>query len=498
MSDDNKANLVSQEIENTPDLDTPRNDNAAALVPPPALAALSEAGYARLGRRATLKLDLIIMPCVVVMYILNYLDRQNIASAKLATIMQDLRLTDVQYQTCISLLFVGYILMQVPSNMIAGKTRFPGVYICAAMCLWGLISACTAAVHSFTGLVLSRFFLGFVEAAFFPGALFYLSLFYTRKQFALRTAILYSGSQLGNAFGGLFAIAILKLDGTHGLAGWRWLFLVEGVATIGIAAIFAVILPNGLHSIRGFSELEREWLRWNFAKDLGQQDNTDEISAWKGLVMATQDPKAWLLMAVLWSTYVAAAVTNWFPSVVATLGYSRNTTYALTAPPYLLCVVAMMVNGFHSDRKQERFLHIVCPLIITLVANIIAVSSLNTAARYFAMMLMPGSFYASSIVILSWITGSLAQPTAKRASAIALINAVCNTPNIWTSYLYYAPPRYLAAFLVNLAAASLAISFTVATWLYLRRQNAKLDRGLDPGKNGPTAAQLAAGFRYIL
>lgn len=134
------------------------------------------------------------------------------------------------------------------------------------------------------------------------------------------------------------------------------------------------------------------------------------------------------------------------------------------------------------------------------------------------MMLMPGSFYASSIVILSWITGSLAQPTAKRAAAIALINAVCNTPNsasfpishyslvidllmvlpVWTSYLYYSPPRYLAAFLVNLAAASLAIAFTVVTWLYLRRQNAKLDQGLDVGKNGPTAAQLAAGFRYIL
>lgn len=91
----------------SPEIDKPAV-NAVELVPPPALAALSEAEYARLARRATLKLDLIIMPCVVIMYILNYLDRQNIASAKLASIQQDLRLTDVQYQTCISLLFVGY------------------------------------------------------------------------------------------------------------------------------------------------------------------------------------------------------------------------------------------------------------------------------------------------------------------------------------------------------------------------------------------------------
>lgn len=80
-----------------------------------------------------------------------------------------------------------------------------------------------------------RFILGIIEAAFFPGALFYLSLFYNRKQFALRTALLYAGSQLGNAFGGLFAIAILKLDGVHGIDGWRWLFIIEGVAVLAPA-----------------------------------------------------------------------------------------------------------------------------------------------------------------------------------------------------------------------------------------------------------------------
>ena len=106
----------------------------------------------------------------------------------------------------------------------------------------------------------------------------------------------------------------------------------------------------------------------------------------------------------------------------------------------------MLVNGWHSDRTQERFLHIVVPLCITLVANIIAVSTLNIAARYVAMMLLPTSFYSAAVVILSWITGTLAQPSIKRASAIAFINAVCNTPNIWASYLYYDSPRYTAAF----------------------------------------------------
>src|SRR3978361_1807690 len=108
------------------------------------------------------------------------------------------------------------------------------------------------------------------------------------------------------------------------------------------------------------------------------------------------------------------------------------------------------------------------------------------------MMLMPASFYSASIVVLSWITGSLNQPAAKRAAAIATINAVANTPNIWTSYLYRSPPRYIAAFSLNLAAAGMAIVVATVIRFYLRRENAKMDRGQSVGKSGPTDAQRLA------
>lgn len=388
--------------------------------------------------------------------------------------------------------------MQVPSNMIAGKIAYPGLYICAAMALWGVISGLMATVHNFAGILVCRFMLGFVEAVFFPGALFFLSLFYNRQQFALRTAILYSGSQIGNAFGGLFAIAILELDGAHGLEGWRWLFIVEGVLTVGLAIIFAFILPNSNKKILTLSELECEFVQWNFEKDLGQQDDSDEVTAFQGLMMALRDPKTWLMMALLTLTYVCGTVVNFFPSVVRTLGFSRNTTLGLTAPPFVLCVVCMLINGFHSDRKQERFWHIAGPLGVTVVAFVIAVSTLNIGARYTAMMLMPASFYSAAIVILSWITSSLNQPKPKRAAAIALINAVSNTPNIWSSYLYFGAPRYLVAFAVLLVAAALAISVATITRLYLAKQNKKLEAGQDAGRSGPTTAQIVAGFRYTL
>ncbi|KAJ5177911.1 uncharacterized protein N7500_000610 [Penicillium coprophilum] len=195
---------------------------------------------------------------------------------------------------------------------------------------------------------------------------------------------------------------------------------------------------------------------------------------------------------------VAGAVTKMFPSVVATLGYSHNKTYGLTAPPYVLCVVGMILNGFHSDKKQERYWHTVCPMAICVVANVIAVATLNTSARYVAMMLMPGYFYGPAVVVFSWVTGTLSQPSIKRASAIALIKAICNTPNVRASSLYYSKPRYLTAFLVNLAASVLAIVLATATYIYLQRHNNKAGHGFYTGRKGPTLAQIAAGFRYVI
>ena len=465
---------------------------------PESLRGMEEKELEALGRKATFKIDIIVMPCLVVMYVLNYLDRQNIASARLAGLPEDLNINATQYQTCVSILFVGYILMQVPSNMILGRIKWPGIYINLAMAAWGVVSACMAAVHSYPGLLLARFFIGFVEAVFFPGALYYLSLFYNRQQYALRAAILYSGSQLGNAFGGLFAIAILQLDGAHGIAGWRWLFIVEGALTVGIALIFACILPNSPRGVRGLTETEKDWQQWNYEKDQGQSDDGKEIGPGKGFKLALIDPKMWLMLVCLYAIYISAAVTNFFPSVVETLGYSRNATYGLTAPPFCLCVILMMLNGWLSDKRRNRYWHIVLPLCLSVVANIIAVSSLNTAARYVAMMLMPGSAYMASTVLLSWVAGSLNQPAIKRACAIAFINAVCNTPNIWTSYLYTGAPRYLVAFLVNMAASGVAIAVATVTMFYLRRQNAKLDQGRSLGKSGLTGAQVMSGFRYML
>lgn len=146
------------------------------------------------------------------MYWLNYLDRNAIALARLSSLESDTNLTGSQYQTCVSILFVGYILGQVPSNMLITRLR-PSYYMSACMFLWAVVSGLTALSKNFVGLFLTRFFLGVVEAPYYPGALYILGIFYTRKELATRISILYTGNILATAFAGLIAVGIFRLEG---------------------------------------------------------------------------------------------------------------------------------------------------------------------------------------------------------------------------------------------------------------------------------------------
>ncbi|KAJ4233240.1 hypothetical protein NW759_002020 [Fusarium solani] len=128
-------------------------------------------------------------------------DKNNIASAKLAGIMEDLDLNDTEYQSCVSILFVGYIIMQIPSNMMLGRLKLPGVYIYLAMAVWGFTSAAQTVTSSFAGLAVARFFIGFVEAVFFPGLLFYLSIFWCRGKLSQGIlALIYMTTALGSHY----------------------------------------------------------------------------------------------------------------------------------------------------------------------------------------------------------------------------------------------------------------------------------------------------------
>ena len=273
--------------------------------PPPLIKDLSVEERARLEKQLVRKIDLRLLPMIILMYIMNYLDRNNIASARLAGLQRDLAPSDTQYQTAVSILFVGYLLMQVPSNLMLNKIGKPAWYLPGAMVVWGTISAATAAAQSFGGLLAIRFFLGFVEAAYFPGCLYFLSSWYTRKELGFRSALLYSGSLLSGAFSGLIAAGILNnLDGAKGLAAWRWLFIIEGVITIFIACIAFFILPNLPRTTSWLTEEQRQLAIWRLDEDIGEDDwlGSQAQTFFHGFKLAMADVKTWILVCAFTAT----------------------------------------------------------------------------------------------------------------------------------------------------------------------------------------------------
>lgn len=477
---------------------------------PESLQHMSEEEVQKFMDKTTRKMDLRILPMLVLIYILNYLDRNNIASARLGGLEEDLNLEGAQYQTCISILFVGYILMQVPANMFFNKLARPSVFISILMTVWGGISACTGAIkseHGFAGLLVVRILIGVIESGFFPCALFFLSKWYDAKELSFRTTILYSGSLLSGAFSGLIAAGIIdNMDGTRGLRSWRWLFIIEGCITMAIVPMAYFILPDMPHNTKWITQQERDVIMWKMRKGVGKDDldkATTESSYWQVFLLTIKDVKTWYITATLSFLVAACGVTNFFPSVVETLQFSKIITLVLTVPPYMISVVSTYLWARHADKTGERFLHVTVPLLISLASFIISAATLNTGARYFAMCIMIPSLYCSFTIILTWMSNSMPRPPVKRAIAIALMNCLSNSTSIWNAYLYPSSdaPQYLVAFICNCVFIAIAAVFALLTRMRLVQLNKRIANGTMKWENelgkGVDGSQISSDFRYL-
>lgn len=501
--DEIKLSDTSEEVENVAGSEQLQQE----LEIPDSLKHMSSDELAAFDKKVTRKIDLRILPALVWIYILNYLDRNNIASSRLGGLEEDLGLVGNQYQTCISILYVGYILMQIPSNMIVNKLNRPSLFITIIMFSWAIISTCCGAVQNYAGLVVIRLILGFVEAGFFGSALYYLSCWYTRKDLSFRNAVLYSGSLFSGALSGLIAAGIIdNMDGSRGLRSWRWLFIIEGAITVFTVPFTYFILPDMPHNSKFLTEQERDLVLWKLRKEVGQDDSDqlNEESYWTTFLLAIKDIKVWSITGILSFLVAACGVTNFFPTVVETLNFDRITTLGLTVPPYILAVIATFIWARHADKTGERFLHVTIPLVLSMISFIIAVATMNTGARYFSMCLMIPSLYCSYTTILSWMSNSVPRPPLKRAIALSLMNCLSNSTSIWNSYLYptSSAPRFLTAFICNIVFVLCSIIITVILRLRLRLLNKRIENGtmnwekeLGRGNDG---SKVNSDFRFLI
>lgn len=224
----------------------------------------------------------------------------------------------------------------------------PSLYMSGAMALWAVVSTLTAICHDFKGLVLTRFFLGVTEAPFYPGALYVLSIFYTKKEIATRISILFTANICGTAFAGLIAIGVFEMSGVAGLAGWRWLFILQGIITFVISIGSAFILPDEPRNTKWLTEEERQLAHDRIAADTVQiRTNT---TTWAGLLDACKDPRLWVLVFMQHFHMAASNFKNFFPTIVGTLGFDRNTTLALTCPPYIVSGIVCIAWAANSGK----------------------------------------------------------------------------------------------------------------------------------------------------
>ncbi len=214
-------------------------------------------------------------------------------------------------------------------------------------------------------------------------------------------------------------------------------------------------------------------------------------------------------LVLLFCIVASGTVTNFFPTVVNTLkqgalsGSTRDSntiTLLLTAPPYVLGVIVTYLNAWHADKTGERYWHVTIPMWVAVVAYIIAATTTSVAPRYLSMMLMVPSVYSGFVVVLAWISNTMPRPPAKRAAALALINAVSNCSSIYASYLYpkSADPQYTVAMIVNCVTAFVAVCAATVLRAVLVRLNKKLEAGIwvEGAINAVPGEGAANGFRF--
>ena len=369
-----------------------------------------------------------LMPFLFLCYVAAYLDRVNVGFAKLQ-MLSDLRFSDTVYGIGARIFFVGYFLFEVPSNLLMTRTG-ARIWIARIMISWGVISSAMMFVDSVASFYVLRFLLGAAEAGFFPGIILYLTYWYPAHRRARMVALFMSGVAVAGVVGGPLSGWIMKtFAGLHGLSGWQWLFLLEGVPSVLLGVWTLFYLDDGIRSARWLSEDDKQKLEQAIAEDGKQQQHMP-------LAQMFSNGKVWLL-ALVYFLFVMGlyGVSFWLPQLVKNSGIDDVFTIGLlTAIPYFVAAVVMVLAARHSDRSGERRWHAAVAALAGALGLIVAtVYSDNTVIAMAALSVATAGILSTFPIFWSLPTAMLGGAAA--AAGIALINSVGNLAGFVSPYL---------------------------------------------------------------
>ncbi|KIV81911.1 hypothetical protein PV11_04059 [Exophiala sideris] len=452
---------------------------------------IDHAAEARLLR----KLDLYIIPPTMLLYLFSFLDRVNIGNAKLYGMEADLGITDTQYSTAVSLLFVTYILCETPSNLVLKKLR-PSRWISLITTCWAIVATLTGLVQSYGGLIACRLILGALEAGLFPGMTIYLTLFYTKRQLALRVGYLFVSAAIAGSVGGLLAYGIGFMDGTAGYRGWRWILILEGLPTfvLGIAVYFW--LADGPETAYYLSPEERMLMVVQKRRQIGHTASAD-LQHKEDVYKALKDWKVWAFGCGQWGAdTVLYGYSTFLPTIIKGLGkWSTAEVQALTVPCYALGAITYLTVAYFSDRYQQRGLAVVPFCLVTIVGYIILMSDVSSGVRYFGCFLVATGLYVVVGIPLAWLPTNNPR-YGKRITGSGIQLTVGNAAGIMSAYLYKSDeaPRFIRGHAVSLSMAAVAAIIYTVMSLYFFKRNKRRQAGKEDsilvGKTEEEIAEL--------
>ncbi|KAI9496136.1 major facilitator superfamily domain-containing protein [Zychaea mexicana] len=385
-----------------------------------------------LERKLIRKLDSRMLIWSFFAYFANQLDRNNLQNAFTMGMERDLDLNSDVYNWAVTMFFIGYVVLQIPSNMIITKV-LPRWFLPSVVLGWGSIVCFMALVTNHQGLWGLRMLMGLVEAAFYPGMIFLLGSWYTKEELGKRMMFFTTGNQVSGAFGGLIAGGISDtMTGAAGLPAWKWLFIIEGLigVVIGIAGYF--LLPNfPHHRTYWLTEEERE-LAIARIQHQGSKVKSATFN-FKTIANVLATPYAWLQVLNFSCIYIGNQLSLNFAIILRGMGYEVAFANYMNTPAYLFGAIAALVVAWSSDKTGDRIIHIaVTELWVGVWYLILGVVGLgnNPPALLFVGVFAIAVNISLPALCLAWITEIYQADHNSRAVAIAFINAVGNlAPN---------------------------------------------------------------------